>query len=210
MTEELIENTNDYELIMLYRENDDDAKNILFLKYKFIIDILIKKNQSIINMLNIDMQEVYSECTVGFSDALRSFQEDKEATLPSFITLCIERRLMGLIRKYNCEKYKVIKESYSLDYYYEDVDKNLMEILVDNSYEPLINITEEESYEELIKDIQNKLSNQEKDVFKYMIKGFNYQQIAKILELSPKKIDNTIQRVKLKIKNILETRKEQV
>ena len=41
-TEDII-NTNDNELIMLYRENDEDAKNILFYKYKFIIDILIKK-----------------------------------------------------------------------------------------------------------------------------------------------------------------------
>lgn len=210
MINDIIENTNDSELIMLYRENDEDAKNILFLKYKFIIDIIIKKYQNIINILNIDMQEVYSECTVGFSDALRSFQEDKNATLPSFITICVERRLMGLIRKYNREKYKIIKESYSLDYYYDELDKPLMEILVDNSYEPLINITEEESYKELLKDIKTKLSTQENEVFDYMIKGFNYTQIAKILDCTPKKIDNTMQRIKLKIKNILETRKEQI
>jgi len=210
MTEEMIENTNDSELIMLYRENDEDAKNILFLKYKFIIDILIKKNQNIINVLNIDMQEVYSECTVGFSDGLRSFQDDKDATLPSFITLCIERRLTGLFRKYNREKYKILQESYSLDYYYDQVGRPLMDILVDNSYEPLINMTEEESYKELLKDIKDKLSSQENEVFSYMIKGFNYQQIAKILEYTPKKVDNTIQRIKLKIKNILENRKEQM
>ena len=37
-----LEKTNDSELIMLYREDDEDAKNMLFYKYKFIIDILIK------------------------------------------------------------------------------------------------------------------------------------------------------------------------
>ena len=51
-----LENINDYELIMLYREEDEDAKNILYLKYKFIIDILIKKYQKLITALNIDMQ----------------------------------------------------------------------------------------------------------------------------------------------------------
>jgi len=206
MTEEIIGNTNDNELIMLYREDDEDAKNILFLKYKFIIDILIKKHIKIINALNIDMQEVYSECTVGFSDGLRSYQDDKDTTLPTFITLCIERRLNTLLKKYNREKYKVIHDSYSLDYFYEQFKRPLIEILTDTKNEPLINMTEDEEYKELVNEIKRTLSIKENKVFDFMIKGFNYQQIAKLLDNSPKQIDNTIQRIKLKIKNILNER----
>ena len=33
ITEDMVKDTNDYELIMLYREEDEDAKNILFFKY---------------------------------------------------------------------------------------------------------------------------------------------------------------------------------
>jgi len=206
MTEEIIGNTNDNELIMLYREDDEDAKNILFLKYKFIIDILIKKHIKIINALNIDMQEVYSECTVGFSDGLRSYQDDKDTTLPTFITLCIERRLNTLLKKYNREKYKVIHDSYSLDYFYEQFKRPLIEILTDTKNEPLINMTEDEEYKELVNEIKRTLSIKENKVFDFMIKGFNYQQIAKLLDNSPKQIDNTIQRIKVKIKNILNER----
>jgi len=206
MTEEIIGNTNDNELIMLYREDDEDAKNILFYKYKFIIDILIKKHIKIINALNIDMQEVYSECTVGFSDGLRSYQDDKDTTLPTFITLCIERRLNTLLKKYNREKYKVIHDSYSLDYFYEQFKRPLIEILTDTKNEPLINMTEDEEYKELVNEIKRTLSIKENKVFDFMIKGFNYQQIAKLLDNSPKQIDNTIQRIKLKIKNILNER----
>lgn len=208
MTEEIIGNTNDYELIMLYREEDEDAKNILYLKYKFIIDILIKKYQKAIAILNIDMQEVYSECAVGFSDGLRSYQEDKDSTLPTFITLCVERRLTGLIRKYNREKYKIIHDSYSLDYFYEQFGRPLMDIIEDNSKEPLIHMTEQEEYTELLNNIKTNLSNRENQVFSLMISGFNYQQIAKILNQTPKQIDNCMQRIKLKIKKILREREK--
>lgn len=206
MTDIDLDNTNDYELIMLYRENNEDAKNILYLKYKFIIDILIKKYLKLIHVLNIDMQEVYSECSVAFSDALNNFQEDKDATLPTFLTICIERRLLCLIKKYNREKYKVLNDTYSLDYYYEELGKPLMDVLTDNTNEPLGTITEEEEYNELIKEIKISLSKKENDVFSLMVSGFDYKQIAKILKETPKQVDNSIQRIKLKIKSILNER----
>ena len=49
ITKEMLDNTNDSELLMLYYENDEDAKNLLFHKYKFIIDILIKKHLKFFN-----------------------------------------------------------------------------------------------------------------------------------------------------------------
>ena len=203
MIDNNIENTNDNELIMLYHENDEDAKNILFLKYKFIIDILMKKYNYLFNTLNVDGQEVYSECAVGFSDALRSYQDNKDTSLPTFITLCIERRLHGLAKKYNREKYKILHETYSLDYFYDQFGRPLIEILTDNSNEPLFNMTDEENCMELLSEIQKKLSHKEFEVFSLMIRDFNYQQIAKILQNTPKQIDNTMQRIKTKIKNLL-------
>lgn len=198
-----LEKTNDYELIMLYREDDEYAKNILYLKYKFIIDILIKKYQKIIIVLNIDMQEVYSECAVGFSDSLRSFQDDKDSTLPTFISLCVERRLNDLIKKYSREKYKIINDTYSLDYFYEQFGRPLMDVLSDNSNEPLGAMMEEEEYKELLESIEKILSKKENNVFNFMLKGFNYKQIAKILGETPKQIDNTMQRIKTKIKKLI-------
>ncbi len=199
--EEDIINTNDEELIMLYRENDEDAKNILFYKYKYLIDVLIKKNLKVLKTLGVDNQEIYSECNVGFSDALKSYSSDEDASLKTFIALCIERRLMNLIRRYSTTKYKTIKGSYSLDYYYED-NKNLLD-LISYDTDPLNSISEKEDYNELIKEIENALTSSEKEVFKLMINGIKYNEIASILKKTPKQIDNTIQRIKNKIKKIV-------
>ena len=41
-------------------------------------------------------------------------------------------------------------------------------------------------------------SSFEKEVFKYMIKGYSYREIAEELQKSPKTIDNSFQRIKRK------------
>lgn len=209
MTNEDVINTNDNELLMLYHEENEDAKNILFYKYKFIIDILIKKYNKYLIKLNIDYQEIYSECTVGFSDSLKCFQEDKDTSLATFITLCVERRICNVIRKYSREKRKGLQETFSLDYIYEEKDTKLMDFISDDYvHDPLKNITEQEGYDELINNIKNKLTVKEYEVFVLMIRGLNYIEIAKILDNTPKQIDNTIQRVKHKIKNIILEKEE--
>lgn len=202
-----LEKTNDNELIMLYREDDEDAKNMLYYKYKFIIDVLIKKYSNWLSSLKVDYQELYSECAVGFSDALRSFQEDKDSSLPTFITLCIERRLGGVIRKYSRDKYKVMQDSYSLDFIYDDKNASLIEKLSDgSSNDPLKNMAEEEEYAELIENIKYSLTDKELEVFVLKIRGFDYQEIARILNRNPKQIDNTMQRIKTKIKNLIDNK----
>lgn len=203
MNSEDIFNTNDYELIMLYRENDDYAKNILYLKYKYIINLIIKKYSKYLIMANVDYQEIYSECSLAFSDALKSFQDEKDSSLATFITLCIERKMQSIIRKFNRIKYKVFKDAYSLDFLYEN-NQDLMQYIVDEEYEPLKNMTEDEKYKDLLNAIKSELSKREYEVFTLMANNLNYLEIANILKLSPKQVDNTMQRVKAKVKDVKE------
>ena len=76
--------------------------------------------------------------------------------------------------------------------------------IADSSLDPLTKFSEEFQKDKLINEIKAKLSDSEKEVFMYMIEGMNYQEIALKLEKNPKQIDNTIQRVKIKVKKILE------
>lgn len=202
MTKEELAEINDYELIMLYHENDEEVKNLIYLKYKFIIDILINKYKPALVSLNIDYQEIYSEASVGFSDALKNYKDNKDASLPTFITLCVERRLRGIVRKYNRDKYKDIKEMYSLDFVYDS--GSLIESISDDcKNDPLRNMSEEEGYIELLDKIKQKLTKREYEVFVLMARNLNYHEIAKILNKTSKQIDNTMQRIKVKVKSLL-------
>lgn len=196
--------TNDYELLMLYNEKDELAKNLLYEKYSYIIPLVINKYKRNYIKLKIDEQEVYSEANVGFSDALTNYRDDKNASLPTFITLCIERRLFSLARKYMTQKHKLNMDTLSLETAYNDSEKPLLEMVSDNGKnDPLNNLEENDNFLELKRKIEKSLSKSEYEVYSLMINNYDYKEIAKILNVNEKYVDNAIQRIKNKVKNII-------
>ena len=98
------------------------------------------------------------------------------------------------------QKSKIDKETLSLDYVYHEGGTSMLELISNSSDDPLINLTESETKKELINAAKEVLSNFEYDVFTMMIKEIPYQQIAKNMHKTPKQIDNTIQRIKHKLR----------
>lgn len=195
---------NDDELIMLIRESSEEAKDVLFEKYKYIIDIELKKYSNIANILGYDYNDLYQDALVGFSNAIMNYRDDKSSSLPSFITLCVDRRLQYAIRRINNKKTRVQLESLSLEYIYDNATGPLRETISDNSVnDPLFKLLNEEEYKELKEKIKRELSNTEYEVYEYMIKGLKYNEIAVILDREPKQIDNAMQRIRNKIKKII-------
>lgn len=201
------EEYSDGELYSLICESDEDAKDMLFMKYKYIIDIVIKKYAFSAMKYGFEYKDLYQEALVGFSDALQSYQEDKNSSMATFITLCVDRRLQNTIRKAGRIKNKVLLESLSLDHVYEEYNIPLKEVISDNNeHDPLTNITKDEEFDELLEFIEKSLSSSEYEVYKLLISGMSYGEIAKVLGKSPKQIDNAIQRIKNKVKEILNSR----
>ena len=195
----------DEQLITLLHESSEEAKDILFDKYKYIIDIEIRKYINMANMLGYDYNDLYQDALVGFSEALNCYREDKAAALSSFITLCVDRKLQVSIIKAGRLKNKLISDSLSLDYQYDQFTSPLRDIISDNSLnDPLENIIKDEKLSDLTRKIEECLSSSEYEVYALMISGLKYGEIALLLNKNPKQVDNTIQRVKHKIKNIIE------
>lgn len=197
----------DNELYYLICEEDEDAKDILFHKYQYIIDIVIKKYALAAMKYGLEYKDLYQEALVGFSDALNSYQETKNSSLATFITICVDRRLCSILKKSSRHKNIIFLESLSLEHVYEKYNIQLKDIISDNnSHDPLSNITKEEAFDELLEDIKKALSSKEYEVYELLISGLDYTEIAKILHQNAKQIDNAIQRIKQKIKDILKIR----
>ena len=194
---------NDQELSLLFTENDENAKDVLFKKYNYIIEIIINKYKKTIYALNMDINEIRQDANLAFTDAIIKYSREKETSLPTFISLVVERKIQNAVRKAETIKNKVYLNAYSLDYEYDAFQKPLSEIIGDNSGEPLANMTKKEEYEELVNNINSILSPGENDVYKLLIRGFNYQEVAKILNKEPKQIDNSIQRIRIKIRDLI-------
>jgi len=201
------EEISDEQLISMVHEASDDAKDILFEKYKYIIDIELKKYSSMARVLGYDYNDLYQDALVGFSDALVSYRTDKHAALSSFITLCVDRKLQVSIKKAGRLKNKVLNDSLSLEHVYDAYTSPLMDLLSDNNEnDPLENIIKDEKLAELVSSIKASLSDFEYEVYSLMVNGLKYDEIATLLNKDLKQIDNTIQRLKNKIRKILEER----
>ena len=194
---------NDETLTLMVNENNEDAKDKLFEKYSYIIDIILSKYKKAIYTLNIDYVEVKQEAMVAFSDALIKYSANKDTSLPTFISVVVERKILNCIRKGETLKNKVNNEAYSLEQEYEVFKRPLEEIIGSTINDPLTKMEDAENYKELVIKIKEILSPFEKDVYDLIINEFSYIEIAKILNKEPKQIDNTIQRIRNKIKELL-------
>ena len=104
----------DNELCSMICESDEEAKDILLKKYSYIINVVIKKYIMASLKLGIEYNDLYQEALVGFTDALISYDDNKEASLKTFITLCVERRLQRIILKAKAKKMKYFYKLYHL------------------------------------------------------------------------------------------------
>ncbi len=192
----------DNELINMISENSEDARDYVYEKYHYIIDIICNKYKKAAYVLDIDFKELEQEAMVGFSDALVNYADDRDTTLPTFITICVERRVTKFIRKSSTDKDKARREAYSLEAEYDE-NVSLLNFISSPLSDPSITVEAEENIRNLKSKIKDLLSPLEYEVYKLMLNSFNYHEIASILNKNPKQIDNTMQRIRTKIKDLL-------
>lgn len=194
----------DNELINLVCENSEEARDVLYEKYKFIVDIIYNKYRKSAYYLSVDLTELRQEALVGFSDALVCFDQNKDVNLQTFISLCVERRVRNYVRKADTYKNKILKSAYSLDAPSGDpAGTPLVERIGSNNNDPGKTLEEVENIKNLKKQIDELLSPGEKEVYELLINDFSYEDIASILNKDVKSIYNTVQRLRQKIRSIL-------
>lgn len=195
----------DSELYSMICESSEEDKDILYNKYKYVIDLIIKKYLYTAKKYGIEYNDLYQEGLVGFADALNCYDDTKKVLLSSFIGLCVERRLQNAILKAGRLKNKFYSESLSLDHAYGEQQIPLKEMIRDQkNSDPLLGIENQEEYQELLKRIAAVLSKREYEVYEFMLQGLSYQDIALLLDKTPKQIDNAIQRIKHKVREVFE------
>ena len=147
------------------------------------------------------MQELKQEALLGFSDALYSYSNSKGCNLPTFISLCVERRVNNYIRKANTIKMKLIQEMVSLD---SEIGDNiyLMDTIKSDEDTPEELIMEQDEAKELLKKLKKILSKTEMEIYKLLVNNFSYDDICKILDMNKNQLTSAVYRMRQKIKDI--------
>lgn len=194
----------DKELIRRLRAGDAGVTDYIMDKYKN----LVRKEAKAMYLLGGDNDDLIQEGMIGLFKAIRDYDVEQEASFASFAKLCISRQMNTAIKLSNRQKHIPLNSYVSLyetgDSQEEEKQSPLIEQLQtvkDNNPEELF--LDKEYVSTLEQELKGRLSDLEKKVLYLHLIGEDYQAVAKLLDKSPKSIDNALQRIKRKMSAIL-------
>ncbi|NME36279.1 MULTISPECIES: sigma-70 family RNA polymerase sigma factor [Fusobacterium] len=181
-------------ILMKAKAGDNESFEILLKKYEKYIYMNTKGYY----LADGEREDLIQEGIIGLLKGIKSYDSEREASFKTFVIMCMRRQIISAIKSSNSKKNKFIN----------NLNNDLETGYIDNNYvEKSPNAEETYIYKELMEEFKEytkeHFSDLEKQVLEKLIQGYNYSEIAKILDKSPKVIDNTYQRIKNKVKKWL-------
>ena len=190
----------DEELIEKLRAGDAEIADYIMEKYK----PLVRKKTNAMYLIGGETEDLIQEGMIGLFKAVRDYDSEKAASFFSFADLCITRQLYSALEASNRKKHSPLNNYVSFSNQDESEGLSLEEVISSQTISPEQMLIEKERKEEFFEHLQEKLSTMEKKVLYLYLEGNSYIQIAEQLEKTPKSIDNTLQRIRGKIKLLKE------
>ena len=188
------DNISDEELIARLRDGETIIEDYLMEKYKG----LVRQKARAMFLIGGDTDDLIQEGMIGLFKAVRDFQPGREATFATFARMCIDRQIYSAIQNSNRQKHLPLNSYVSLNQ--EDESSPIWELSVENPEEIII---DQETARDLQQKISDYLSPMENKVLDLYLKGEGYVEIGRILGKSPKSIDNALQRIRAKIREVI-------
>ena len=188
------DNISDEELIARLRDGETIIEDYLMEKYKG----RVRQKARAMFLIGGDTDDLIQEGMIGLFKAVRDFQPGREATFATFARMCIDRQIYSAIQNSNRQKHLPLNSYVSLNQ--EDESSPIWELSVENPEEIII---DQETTRDLQQKISDYLSPMENKVLDLYLKGEGYVEIGRILGKSPKSIDNALQRIRAKIREVI-------
>lgn len=197
------EQMTDEQLIGKLRDGDRNIIDYIMEKYKN----LVRKEANAMYLLGGENDDLIQEGMIGLFKAVQDYDAKQETSFYSFAKLCITRQMYSAIEASKRKKHSPLNSYISLYESSEDQgslmdtmaaghESNPEELLVSREYAQLLEIKLEES----LSDLENRV------LYLHLL-GTDYKTIARLLDKSPKTIDNALQRIKGKTEKILRAEK---
>ena len=178
-------------LVIAAKNGDNEAMAALVAK---LLPLIRKTAIRSVTGCNIDCEDLIQEGLIGLLSAVRSFDQEKEATFITYASVCISNSIRSAVRKTKTGKEIPDKEIISID--------DASSLCSDRLFDPQNLIIENEEVQRLKNRLDKQLSDTEQKVLKLYLFGDSYSVIAKKLLLSNEKaVDNALQRIRKKLKS---------
>ncbi|MBQ8163724.1 MAG: sigma-70 family RNA polymerase sigma factor [Clostridia bacterium] len=175
-----------YELITLAQQDNEQAFEILLKKYKALILSMSQKYSCMCYGRVRDDDDFIQETKLAFYNAVKTYSNEKNVTFGAYAKICIKNKLISYIRSLKSKK-------------------RTQDIEIEDSYSnsPQDYLLEHELEKKLFYLARNCLSDYEKEVFSYYLNGIRAKEISEKINRSEKSVNNAIYRIKAKLKKTL-------
>lgn len=187
----LEDNNKSNDRILSYAQSGDTSEQeVLIRDYRQLVELVANRYSN----FPMEREDLLQEGMIGLLAAIKSYDSSKGAGFKTYAVICISNAMQSALRKYR--RVKDIPVQNVIEYQEEEIPADS----VFNSAEDIF--IAQESVSLLTKVLQQNLSDFENEVLRLHIDGCSYNEIAKRLCKTPKAIDNALQRVRRKFKNL--------
>ena len=189
----------DEEVIELAQSGDIPAIEEIISRYR----AFVYQKSSGYYMSGYDKDDIIQEGLIGLYRAILDY-EPKKSSFKTFAGLCISRKIATALKSTKRQKHIPLNMSVSLDSdYFSNEENSFLAKLNDlKKADPESILISNENLEHYQKLINSSLTKLEKKVFYFHLQGLSYKETAQILNKDIKSIDNSIQRIKRKLRLI--------
>lgn len=180
-------------ILMKAKAGDNESFEILLKKYEKYIYM----NTKGYFLANGEKEDLVQEGIIGLLKGIKSYDSEREASFKTFVIMCMRRQIITAIKSSNSKKNKFINLSGN------ETDESLREEYAESSPNAEEIYLYKELMEEFTQYTKEHFSELEKEVLEKLFQGYTYAEIAKQLDKPMKVIDNTYQRIKIKVKKWL-------
>ena len=184
----------DEELTEKLRQGED----YILEKYK----PLVRKRTNAMYLIGGENEDLIQEGMIGLFKAIRDYRSDRDTSFYHFAEICINRQLYTALETSNRKKHMPLNSYISLSAQESEGGLRMEDVLLGQSQSPEQMVIEQEVLQDFRKKLIGNLSKMENRVLALYLDGNNYIQIAGIMDKSPKSIDNALQRIRQKIKQM--------
>lgn len=199
------EKMTDEQLIERLRGGEKQITDYLMEKYKG----LVRQKAKAMYLWGGENDDLIQEGMIGLFKAVQDYDPEQGASFYSFAELCISRQMYSAIKAAQRKKHLPLNSYVSLYASAENESEGgklpLAETIEagaeSNPEERLLSAEYANLFEEELKSRLSKLENR---VLCLHLLGMDYLTIAELVDKSPKAIDNALQRIKGKAKQLLD------
>lgn len=189
-------------LIKLAKNHDEEAMDELLGYFKPKV-IAISREYFLIGA---EFDDLIQEGMIGLYKAIGVYDETKNHSFSAFASLCIHRQLQNAVKNANRKKNSPLNSYLPIKYFdgssSSDEDNILKLVIVDDNSNIEKNYIDKELNTIVISKVKDMLTEEQFKILKLFLNGDSYSDIANIMQISTKQVDNMLQAIKKKLRSI--------